>query len=436
MSGGSGAPGTRRRARIIAATSLVALLVTGAAGAAVWSYGSGRTVTAGTASDPSAQTATVTRTDLSNSRTLDGTLGYGRATTVRANATAGANGGGTVTWLPADGTEVTRGKALYRVDDRPVSLLYGDLPLYRRLDTLNTVGRDVRMLAENLVALGYTIGNQPLPGQTVNVRLPDPDPDQGAGADEAPSRDADRDTDPSPDASTPATGGSTAPPTTKTASPSYLPVKVGPDDGVLTQELIDAVKRWQTYLGVPATGVIDASDIAVLKGAVRVDSVQVQTGDPADGPMLKATTTGKAVTLSMEATESGGIKRGQRVTVHLPDESTVPGKVSSVATTAEPAGAEQGPDAPPMVTVTVTLDNEAKARKFDSAPVRVDFAGESRSNVLTVPVTALLSLREGGYGVQLANGKLIAVTTGLFSKGQVEVSGDGLAEGARVVVAS
>jgi hypothetical protein len=55
--------------------------------------------------------------------------------------------------------------------------------------------------------------------------------------------------------------------------------------------------------------------------------------------------------------------------------------------------------------------------------------------VLTVPVAALLALAEGGYGVQVVTGtatRIVAVRTGLFAAGRVEVSGDGLTEGMTV----
>jgi hypothetical protein len=59
--------------------------------------------------------------------------------------------------------------------------------------------------------------------------------------------------------------------------------------------------------------------------------------------------------------------------------------------------------------------------------------------VLTVPVAALLALAEGGYGVQVVGGgttRIVAVQTGLFAGGRVEVTGDGLAEGQTVGVPS
>ena len=55
-----------------------------------------------------------------------------------------------------------------------------------------------------------------------------------------------------------------------------------------------------------------------------------------------------------------------------------------------------------------------------------------------MPVNALLALAEGGYGVRLVDGttpgRIVAVTTGLFSRGMVEVSGDGLTVGDQVEV--
>jgi multidrug efflux system membrane fusion protein len=59
--------------------------------------------------------------------------------------------------------------------------------------------------------------------------------------------------------------------------------------------------------------------------------------------------------------------------------------------------------------------------------------------VLTVPVAALLALSEGGYGVQVVEGtgtRIVAVETGLFADGRVEISGSGIAAGTNVGVPS
>ena len=94
-------------------------------------------------------TATVARRDLRATEEVDGTLGYGDTRKV-------VNGRqGTITALPAEGAVVTRGQALYRVDAKPVPLLYGRLPAWRPLSVGVDDGPDVRQLERNLVALGH-----------------------------------------------------------------------------------------------------------------------------------------------------------------------------------------------------------------------------------------------------------------------------------------
>jgi hypothetical protein len=59
--------------------------------------------------------------------------------------------------------------------------------------------------------------------------------------------------------------------------------------------------------------------------------------------------------------------------------------------------------------------------------------------VLAVPVTALLALAGGGYGVEIVTGpgtdRLVGVQTGIFAGGRVAITGPGIAAGTRVVVA-
>lgn len=63
------------------------------------------------------------------------------------------------------------------------------------------------------------------------------------------------------------------------------------------------------------------------------------------------------------------------------------------------------------------------------------FVSESRKDVLTVPVEALVALREGGYGLDLVAGgktRTVQVEAGLSADGRIEVSGSGLREGMKV----
>lgn len=96
-----------------------------------------------------AATTTITRQTLSDAKDITGDLGYGDALPLTSRA------GGTLTWLPAVGATISRGKTLFRSDEQPVVLLYGPLPAYRPLAT-GVEGPDVRQFEQNLKALGYS----------------------------------------------------------------------------------------------------------------------------------------------------------------------------------------------------------------------------------------------------------------------------------------
>ena len=75
--------------------------------------------------------------------------------------------------------------------------------------------------------------------------------------------------------------------------------------------------------------------------------------------------------------------------------------------------------------------------ELHSAPVDVDFVSNRRADVLEVPVTALLALPKGGFGVEVVDGlrtQIVPVRTGMFAAGQVDVRGKGIAAGMRVGV--
>jgi peptidoglycan hydrolase-like protein with peptidoglycan-binding domain len=144
----------RRRVRTLVGVVVVAVIVVVAGGAAVGIGGKG-SPTPGRSKLPPA-TAPVTKATLTQTEQVSGKLGYG-ATTELSVATASGGGGatGTITWLPDPGSVVERGKPVYKVDDKPVPLIYGTLPLYRTL-TADVTGSDVKELEQNLAALGYT----------------------------------------------------------------------------------------------------------------------------------------------------------------------------------------------------------------------------------------------------------------------------------------
>ncbi|GAA4618608.1 peptidoglycan-binding protein [Actinoallomurus liliacearum] len=133
----------------VAALSVAGVVLVGVAGLAAAGLGGGGGTPTGRSSLPPA-TARIERTTLVETQKVDGTLGYGSTRTM-----AGAGGRGVLTWLAAPGSVISRGRSAYRVDDHPVPLLYGALPLYRTLAD-GTKGRDVLQFERNLQALGYT----------------------------------------------------------------------------------------------------------------------------------------------------------------------------------------------------------------------------------------------------------------------------------------
>ncbi|GAA2069710.1 peptidoglycan-binding protein [Streptomyces albiaxialis] len=208
-------------------------------------------------------------------------------------------------------------------------------------------------------------------------------------------------------------------------------------DDEYTALTADAVKRWQKANGDKQTGTVGKRDIAFADGAVRVGSTELSVGDSAapGRPVLTTTGSERVVTMKLDVAESGEVKEGDKVTVALPDGKSAPGEIRSVGTTAEKG--EDPQDDTPKVPVTVTLDEPDKVSALDQAPVTVELEGETRKDVLTVPVEALLALPGKGFGVEVVEhgtARNVRVTTGLFAQGRVEISGGGVRAGTKVGV--
>jgi peptidoglycan hydrolase-like protein with peptidoglycan-binding domain len=340
----------------------VAVVAVGGAAAAAARFGFGGDAGA-EASSPSElppSTAEVTRQTLHDAKTVDGDLGYGATTTATSRLA------GTLTAVPDSGGTVTRGQALYEVDGKPITLLYGQKPAYRAL-TVDTEGADVRQLEENLKALGYT-------GFTV--------------------------------------------------------------DDEYTSATADAVKRWQEDLGLDETGAVELGRVVFAPDAVRVDARTAGAGEPvAPGEkVLTYTGTAKAVTVELEAADQRLATSGAAVSVTLPDNTAIAGRIDKVSTVIQPAG-NPGEEPKTSVEVIVGLADQKAAEAYALAAVDVTFTAAERPDVLTVPVAALVALPAGGFGVEVVEGagtRYVPVHTGLFAGGRVEISGDGITEGMTV----
>jgi peptidoglycan hydrolase-like protein with peptidoglycan-binding domain len=321
--------------------------------------------------DPGAEVATataaVTRRDLRATEEADGTLGYGEARLV-ANQRQG-----TITAMPSEGVVVTRGRALYRVDGKPVPLLYGRLPAWRKLSVGVDDGPDVHQLEQNLVALGY-------------------DPDRAITVDDHFTW------------------------ATRAAVQRW--------QEVLGLEETGAVR--------PADAVWQPGPVRVgkLKAAVGDPA---RPGSP----LLEVTDTARQVTIDLDASRQPYVRVGDRVDLELPGGRTTTGRVRSVGRVATVPSGGDGGDGTPTVELVVSLDDPKATGRLDQAPVTASITTEVRKGVLAVPVNALLALAEGGYAVEVERDgrrELVGVDTGLFADGQVEVEGEGLRARDRVVV--
>jgi hypothetical protein len=285
------------------------------------------------------------------------------------------SGAGTVTWLPRPGQVLSRGDRVLAVDNRAVRLFYGDRPGWRSLGPGVSAGPDVRAVERNLVALGH-------------------------------------------------------------ATPAGLTV-----DGTFTRATAAALRRWQRATRQPVTGRLALGTVTFQPGQLRVTTLAATVGGPAGagGPVLSGTSARVGVTLAVPVTETHLVRLRDAVTVTLPDGGTVPGRVTELSSVASaPSENEAGRgDGLPSVSATVTLARRVAGAAFDQAPVEVDVVTESVEGVLAVPVTALVALAGGGYGVYVLEAgarRLVGVNPGLFSETLVQVDGGDLREGTTVEV--
>jgi peptidoglycan hydrolase-like protein with peptidoglycan-binding domain len=381
-----------RRARTVAVAVLGAGAIAGGA-MLIIDGGSAGSATATAAGSTSTATTTIERRDLVEIANEDGTLGYTDTRSVVNRLP------GTVTWLPAAGRVIRPDRALYKVDDSPVILIAGRVPAYRALGPSTPDGTDVRQIERSLRDTGY-------------------DPERGITID-------------------------------------------GSWDAATTA----AVTRWQEKHGLAQTGVIELGRVVFLPGRRRVATTSATVGGSASGgeqsgaqaaaggtvtgasagpaadasgqAIMTTTSTRRQVTVALDTTRSAVAKRAAPVTVVLPSDKKVGGRITSVGKVAT-APPEDDPDMNATIEVKIRLSSRTAA--LDEAPVTVRFEQSRRKDVLAIPVTALLAEPGGKFAVQLVQangtGRVVAVRPGLYTSGYVEIAGAGLRPGQRVTNAA
>jgi len=351
----------RRRGIVVL---LLVVLVLLAAGGGAWLLTRGGHSSASADAPRAAyEVVEVRRQTLSVGSTLAGKLGYGPAEGIPIRAV------GTVTWLPRSGTVVRRGGTVMRVDDKPVSLMYGETPAYRTLEDTSAAP---------------------------------PGPDERTAGGERPA--------PKP-APRPLVGPDVAQLEANLVDLGYR--GFDPDDE-FTAATAAAVRAWQADVGAAVTGRVELGEVLFLSGPIRVVTDPAALGSDAPSTAVQRTATEKVVTASAPAGSVEWAEIGARVEVTLPDQRTVAATVRAVGRTPDDAG---------NVDLRLALRNPARGPR--AGAVTISYVAQQRKDVLAVPVTALVALAEGGYGVQLADGgAFVPVTPGLYAEGEVEVTGN------------
>ena len=382
---------TRKMWGLAAVAVLVAVTATG--GVVVMA---GAKQPAPPAQPTSANTAQVERRTLSAMVSQAGTLTY-RGRPDGSPYSVIDQSRGTYTKLPVAGQVISQGRVLYRVNDRPVVLLYGSTPVYRTISA-GASGPDVAELNADLVALGYVTS----------------------------------------------------------AQLSRTSASFGPATATALKKLQATLRVTQSGRLTLGQAVFEPTAVRVT----TVSAQPGGTAQPGQ-TVMQATSTTRQVQVALDASQQTEVAVGDKVTITLPNHQSTPGVVSSLGAVATcPSSSESGgstsnsagpgtdtcsangsgSSAAPTITMDVTPFHPAATGEWDQAPVQVGITTASVPDALVVPVTALLARSAGGYAVEVASvgarNHLVPVSLGLFddADGLVQVTGSGLSAGQDVVV--
>lgn len=269
-------------------------------------------------------------------------------------------------------------------------LLFGQIPAWREIKLGVTPGLDIKQLKHNLVMLGY---------------------------------------------------GSESP--------------INESSEIFTALTMQSIKNMQADLGLNSTGTLSLGDVVFLPGK---SIVQYNSNFPSIGTVANPNTVVLSLlpieeeSLSNNALNSSSYKSLQKVSttipvvnkelieinsqvkIELPNEVEVYGSVSEIGKIAiVPQGNQSGD---PYLEVSITINDDKSFPEWTGADVTVYVTREIASGVMAVPITSLVSLLRGGYGLEVVTDnatQLVPVEVGMYSDGWVEISSEYIQTGVQVM---
>lgn len=281
---------------------------------------------------------------------------------------------GVVTALPTPGTTLTQGSHVYTVAGNNTYLLHGATPAWRAFEEGMSDGEDVTQLETALSELGYF--------------------------DATPNAHFDWNT-------------------------------------------IAAIKKWQKALTLTQSGSLPLGTVLFAPEDLRIGALKARVGDNAtmETELFTASSSRQVISANLKLSDQALGVVGNSVTVRLPGSAaTTTGTITSVEPPREKAGEEGSKETTKerIIPITVTPDDTSALEGLQEASVSLGLTSETRTGVLSVPLGALVALSTDQFGVEVVDEKgeirRVPVTVGLFAGDRVEVSGDEIAEGQRVVV--
>ncbi|WP_165969273.1 peptidoglycan-binding protein [Actinomadura sp. KC06] len=367
-------PRRRRRRKVLTGTGVLVLLAAAGVTVAVTDpFGNGDAQPA--SSTDGTTLMAVREGPLSTQVTQSGTLSYAALSDGTPYAVVN-QAKGIYTWVPGVGKEIGCGRALYRVDEKPVVLICGGTPAYRAL-SVGDEGREVRALNENLVKLGYAERSE---------------------------------LDPRSD---------------------YY----GTETAEAVAELQDELGTAETGRLDLGDAVFLPGPLLVTKAMAKAGTRAAPGAQAA-----QATSAKRQVTVELDPGQQSQVKVGDRAQITLPDNRTTPGRVTRIGTVAKSGDEKQDSSGSTIpVYITLTRPKDAGKLDEAPVRVQITTDGVEKALIVPVTAlmgkagggyVVEVGDPAGGQGR-----RLVPVTLGMFDNdnGLVQVSG-ALSVGDHVVV--